>query len=329
MSKIKKYKVGLDSETLAISLVEEGAIMEDFVYMAKDDEMRKLQLSQDEKHMIYGPVLIPDLNIYRYDGQNEYYVQFSKDAIEKMSVEFMSELRGKNITLDHESDAPEIWVTESWLKVDEQLDKSVALGLNPNLPIGTWIVGMKCNNIDAWERIKTHSLNGFSVESLVSLEEFNKIEEKEDEMSESFWTRMKNMLMEVFSSQKIVLEEEPVEPTAEPVSEEPVEPTAEPTVEEPVEEPVVEPTVEEPTPAEPTVEEPKQEANAEQLNQLAELINNLRAEVEALKATNVDIVGKVKELESLPSAKPVSTNGKGAQGATTYDAWRNMVKRTF
>ena len=127
----KKYKVGLDSETYAISLVESGAIEEDFIYLGKEDEVTKLQLSSDEKHMVYGPVLIPDLNIYRYDGEEEYFVQFSKDVIEKMSVDFMREYRQHNITLDHESEAPEVWVTESWLKADMEKDKSVALGLNP------------------------------------------------------------------------------------------------------------------------------------------------------------------------------------------------------
>ena len=36
--KIKKYKVGMDSETFAISLVEEPAIESDFVALSKEDE---------------------------------------------------------------------------------------------------------------------------------------------------------------------------------------------------------------------------------------------------------------------------------------------------
>ena len=319
MAKIKKYKVGLDSETYAISLVEEGAIMEDFVYMKNNDEMRKLQLSTDEKHMIYGAVLIPNLNIYRYDGENEYYVQFSAEAIEKMSVEFMREYRQHNITLDHESEASEIWVTESWLKSDMDKDKSVALGLNPNLPVGTWIVGMKCNNIETWERIKDHSLNGFSVESLVSLEELDNYSKQEKmEMNDSFWTKMKNMLIEVFASNKnedVELEEQPVEPT-------PAEPA--PVVEEPA--PVQEPVVEEPAPApEPVVEEPKAEPAP---NPLEDLIKSLQAEIESLKETNAGLVNKVNDLSKQPSAKPISTVGaSGGNGGDTFQSWREQMAR--
>ena len=36
--KIKKYKVGLDSETMAISLVTEPAIEVDFISMSKYEE---------------------------------------------------------------------------------------------------------------------------------------------------------------------------------------------------------------------------------------------------------------------------------------------------
>lgn len=38
---IKHYRVGMDSETLAISLVDEGAIEMDFIALAKQQEPKK------------------------------------------------------------------------------------------------------------------------------------------------------------------------------------------------------------------------------------------------------------------------------------------------
>ena len=169
MENIKKYIVGMDSETYAISLVEEPAIEEDFVALAKQKE--QILFESNEKHMIYGAVLVPDKDIYRNNGEQEYFISFTKESIEKMSQEYMKEYRQREVTLDHEEYATEICLVETWLKSDMNCDKSVALGLNPNLPIGTWFAGMKVNNIETWERIKNGELKGFSVESMVSLED--------------------------------------------------------------------------------------------------------------------------------------------------------------
>ena len=57
--KIKKYKVGLDSETMAISLVTEPAIEVDFIHMSKDEEEKQqVFLEANEKHMVYGAVYL-------------------------------------------------------------------------------------------------------------------------------------------------------------------------------------------------------------------------------------------------------------------------------
>ena len=200
--KIKKYKVGTDSETYAISMVEMPAIEEDFVALAKQKE-QQVFLQSDEKHMVYGAVLVPDKDIYRNDGEKEYYITFTKESIERMSQDFMKEYRQHEVTLDHEDIANEVCVVESWIKSDLYKDKSVALGLNEQLPIGTWFAGMKVNNIETWERIKNGELKGFSVESMISLEEFSKNDnnmiETNDEM---FWSKLKNVMKEIFTSNK-------------------------------------------------------------------------------------------------------------------------------
>lgn len=332
--KIKKYKVGLESETYAISLVEAPAIEETLVALEEQKEI-KVQLANEEKHMVYSAVLVPDKPIYRRneDG-DEYYVEFTKESIEHMSQQFFKEYKQNEITLDHQTTASDITVVESWLKSDLYKDKSVALGLNPDLPVGTWFAGMKVNQIDAWERVKEGSLKGFSVESLIRLEEFSKEEKNNNDMtneieSMNFWKKMKEVLQEVFNASKEEevkephtiepineeLEEQNPAPTPEPISE-PSEPVSEPepvTNPEPVQEPVTEP-VNEP------VEEPKND-NAH----LEELINNLKSEIEALKGYNSELQNKVKDMEKQPSTQPVNVNAKPS-AADTYSAWREQLR---
>lgn len=345
--KIKKYKVGIDSETYAISMVESPAIESDFVALSKEEEKRVF-LESDERHMVYGAALIPDKDIYRNNGEQEFYISFTKESIEKMSQDFMKNYRQNEVTLDHEEMANDITITESWLVEDPYKDKANALGIN--VPKGTWMVGMKVNQIDVWDRVKSGELKGFSVESMISLEDFSKQNTNNMNIETNdmgFWNKMKEVLAEVFSKKEgdiepIDMEElaansgftnvEEYEKEVEAVKEElgeqnaPTEPQAqEPTVETPkTEEPVTEePNVEEPKPTEEAqkAEEKPQENN----KHLEELINSLKEEINALKEMNNGLNDKVKELSKEPSTKPVNTNAKPS-AADTYSAWREQLR---
>ena len=338
--KIKKYKVGLESETYAISLVEAPAIEETLVALEEQKEI-KVQLANEEKHMVYSAVLVPDKPIYRRneDG-DEFYVEFTKESIEHMSQQFFKEYKQNEVTLDHETTASDITVVESWIKADLYKDKSVALGLNENLPIGTWFCGMKVNQIDAWDRIKSGQLNGFSVESLIRLEEFSKEEQNDNNMINveemSFWTKMKEVLSEVFNKTSEPTKEElaalsgftnveDYEKEVEAVKAELEEQNAEPAPTEepkPSEEPKPQelaPT-EEPKPQEePKVEEPKD-------NHLEELVNSLKDEIAALKEMNSGLKKEIKNLGKQPSTDPIKPTAKPT-GADTYSAWREQMRQ--
>ena len=338
--KIKKYKVGIDSETYAISMVESPAIESDFVALSKEEEKRVF-LESDERHMVYGAALIPDKDIYRNNGEQEFYISFTKESIEKMSQDFMKNYRQNEVTLDHDEMANDITITESWLVEDPYKDKANALGIN--VPKGSWMIGMKVNQIDVWDRVKSGELKGFSVESMISLEDFSKqnTNNMNIETNDMFWDKLKNILKDTFSKK---VEEPTVDELAansgftnvedyqkevEAVKAELEEQNAE----EPTVEHIVEPTVEEPKPAEepkvdePAVEEPKVEEKPKEDNtkHLEELIGSLKEEINALKEMNSGLSDKVKELSKEPSAKPVNTNAKPS-ASDTYSAWREQMR---
>ena len=339
--KIKKYKVGIDSETYAISMVESPAIESDFVALSKEEEKRVF-LESDERHMVYGAALIPDKDIYRNNGEQEFYISFTKESIEKMSQDFMKNYRQNEVTLDHDEMANDITITESWLVEDPYKDKANALGIN--VPKGSWMIGMKVNQIDVWDRVKSGELKGFSVESMISLEDFSKqnTNNMNIETNDMFWDKLKNILKDTFSKkvEEPTIEElasnsgftnvEDYQKEVEAVKAELEEQnTEEPTVEPKVDEP----TVEEPKPAEepnvdePVVEESKVEENPKEDNtkHLEELIGSLKEEINALKEMNSGLNDKVKELSKEPSAKPVNTNAKPS-AADTYSAWREQMR---
>lgn len=298
MEMIKKYQIdGGSSEVFAISLVEEPAIESDWIALAK--EKRQIMLKDEKKRMLYGCVLRADFPIYRYNPTyGEYFLQFSKDAIEKIQKKYMQDGLLQSFTIDHEEDASGLYVTESWIKESEEFDKSRALGIGDDCAVGSWFAGVYVDSNDIWKKIEAGGWNGFSIEGMIAIAEeeiFSKQTPKEEK-----------------------LEEVAPAPVPEPVVEQPVEPVVEQT---PSPEPPPVPTEETPTPESAVVEEAKP-----QDNDITEVIKSLKAEIAALKDLNHSLTDKVKDLSTQPSAKPVNVFPNNGGSASNYTDWRNQMR---
>ena len=321
--KSKKYLVTKNSEAYACSLVTSPAVEETFVAFNEETPIIE-KFADEKKHMITGVVAIPQKPIYRRNADGEEYdIVFSEEAIESMAKDFMKNYRQHEVTLQHEENADGVYLVEQWIKSDMVYDKSIAMGLSRELPVGSWIQTYYVDSNDVWQRIENGELLGFSLECMLGLEEFeaqldNKNNEDMIETNEMFWDKLKNILSDVFTSLSMVKKEEVEMEEETPKAEEPatVEPT-EPIVEEPTETP----KVEEPTPVEEPTETPKvDDHNA----QLEELIKSMKEEIEALKGFNNDLQDKVKEMSKEPSAKPINTQAKPSTG-DTYSDWRRTM----
>jgi hypothetical protein len=119
--------------------------------------------ADDEKKMVIGPAMVPDLKIFRKDSKgNPYYVYFSAETIKMIAEKYMRNKYIDNNDMMHDGKAvSDVYVVESWIKEDSA-DKSNKYGYE-NLPVGTWFVSMKIKNPQVWEQVKEGKLNGFSV----------------------------------------------------------------------------------------------------------------------------------------------------------------------
>lgn len=322
--KLKKYRVGLNSECNAISFVTQPAIEVEAVALEKqEEEKQEVYFSSEEKYLFVSPILIPNKDIYRNNGETEYYVNFGEDAVEHMSQNYLQHMLQKNITLQHQEPVEEgVTLVESWIVYDEYQDKAHALGFN--VPKGTWMGSFKVDSIDVWNRIKSGELKGVSVEAMIGLEEF----EKQDSKQVNFENQdMGSFLNEIRTMISDALHPQPTEPVVEEPTEQPSEATE--TVVEQPKEPEVKNDIpdENNEPTEPNiepVEEPKVEPATED-NHLEELVKNLQAEIEALKGQNTALQDKVKELEKEPSAKPLNTTASANKG-DSYTDWRERMR---
>ena len=334
--KRKKYMVTTNSEAYACSLVTSPAVEELFVAFNEETPIVE-KFADEKKRMITGVVAIPNKPIFRRteDGE-EFDIVFSEEAIEKMSKDFLKDYRQHEVTLQHQENADGVYLVEQWIKTDMVYDKSLAVGLSKELPVGSWIQTYYVDSNDVWQRIMDGELRGFSLEAMIGLEEFSKqIEEQNlnnmniETNDMGFWSKMKEVLSEVFTSAQMAEEPAEIEPTnidleAEaPKAEETPVVAEEPKVEEPkVEEPKTE---EAPKVEEPVVEEPKTEEAPKVDTHLEELINSMRDEIKALKEMNEGLQDKIKDMGKQPSATPVNVNAKPSNG-DTYAAWRETMR---
>ena len=145
----------------AISIVENPAIESDFVAL-KSEEVKLAEVDK-EKRILMGAVLIPEKPIYRRNGEDEYYIYFSKDTVIKASQLFLKKGNQGNSTLEHSKQIEGLTVVESWIVEDLTKDKSALYNLS--VPVGTWMASVKVDNDEIWnDYVKTGKVKGFSLE---------------------------------------------------------------------------------------------------------------------------------------------------------------------
>ena len=124
-----------------------------------------------EKRIAYGPIMIPDLLIFRKFSEpiGECEMYFDADTIELIAQKFFREQSASSTNLNHDgTNLDGVWVTESWFITDPENDKSAALGFT-GLPARTWFGAVKINDDAVWEDVKAGKYTGFSIEGLFGL----------------------------------------------------------------------------------------------------------------------------------------------------------------
>ena len=165
---MKLYELLIDENDLflsgvnAISIVENPAIGSDFIALGDQKPILLAEVDKD-RQILMGAALIPSKPIYRKDGDEEYYVYFSKETIAKTAEAFFRNNNQNNATLEHAEVLDNMTVFESWIVEDPEFDKSKKYGLE--VPEGTWMVSMKVDDKDVWDNyVKDNKVFGFSIE---------------------------------------------------------------------------------------------------------------------------------------------------------------------
>jgi len=170
-----------------------GGIVEPVEYMGKrmyqscsynsykKEDFNKVNFSSDdEKRMVYTPLMLPNILIPRLDETTgeKYFVKFTPETIEKIQRKFMIEGRLRDTNYEHtDKTFNDVVMVESWIVTTDN-DKTYDMGFTKEqVPLGSWmgayyILPTKEGNKIWNEMIKTGKVKGVSVEGLFNLKFF-------------------------------------------------------------------------------------------------------------------------------------------------------------
>lgn len=162
---IEKFEDGI----YTISLVDCPAVESDFLYFNEVKKPLKFQVENEEKRLITGVIMRCDHPIYRIGNSGyEYYIQFSKETIEKMAEKWLENGLQNSVNLHHN---PEKYVDKVYLR--EVFIKDTDKGIDPkgfeNIENGSLFGTYKVENDEVWASIKSGEFKGFSLEGFFSM----------------------------------------------------------------------------------------------------------------------------------------------------------------
>jgi hypothetical protein len=165
-----EFKLTEEVEGLqAIALVDSPAIGLNYQAFAP----HKFEVINEEKRIVMGAAMIPDLPIYRRDERGEYYAIFKKETIKALVQKLFKE--NKHNVFNEQHNAFKIldgvYIYQSFI-TDAELGISAPSGFE-NVADGTWFIAAKVENDEAWAKVKEDGiLKGFSVEGVFDLEPY-------------------------------------------------------------------------------------------------------------------------------------------------------------
>lgn len=169
-----KINIQDDAIVSGIALVEQPAIESNFLSFTKQLAVVDFA-ANDEKMELLGAAMIPDQMIYRIDKATgeEFEVFFTSDTIREIAQQYFKSGFQKNMNMNHTSVPAKSYIFQSYI-VDNS--KGVATPKGIEAPDGSWIIGVKVDDKDVWNDIKTGKVQGFSIEGMFEFIEakFNK-----------------------------------------------------------------------------------------------------------------------------------------------------------
>jgi hypothetical protein len=172
---IKKAIIDVEDSEMGlktVSLVSDPAIQINWIKFNKQSEI-KLAIQNEDKRIIFTPVLIPNQLIYRNIAGEEFNLMFDKETIELVEQKWVKDNLSSTVDIEHSSKLIDgVTFFESVLLNNERF--ATAKGFE-GLPEGTWFLTGKVESDEVWSKVKSGEINGVSIDGLFKTAEVKKV----------------------------------------------------------------------------------------------------------------------------------------------------------
>ena len=153
-----------DTGMLKISLVDEPAVMTDFLAFDAVRRMQMYSIQDEEKRLVYGVVMRADFPIYRRDERvGEYYIVYKPETIRQMAEKYLADGFQNRVNVMHSTDVDDVQMVQWFIK-------DTARGVNPegfpDVADGSLFAEFHVLNDDVWDAVKDGTYKGFSLEGV-------------------------------------------------------------------------------------------------------------------------------------------------------------------
>jgi hypothetical protein len=173
------YKITIDPEFAEDGEelgIEEIAFTSNPAIMIKgmafsSQEPKRLFFKDEVKQRVIAPALSP-AQIYRKNEEEEYYVEFTEEEIERLYSKFMSNLNNSKglFNLEHDTDKRvPAYLLEAWLVEDPLKDKAYST-YGITVPKGTIMMTTQITDKDYYNKLVENDQLGYSIEGFFGLD---------------------------------------------------------------------------------------------------------------------------------------------------------------
>lgn len=156
-----------DEETgmMKISLVDDPAVMSDFLAFDNIRKMQMYSVTDEEKRLVRGVVMRADFPIYRRDERmGEYYIIYKPETIRAMAEKYLAESRQNDVNVMHSTDVDGVQMVQWFIKGD-----GVTVDGFDDIADGSLFAEFHILNDEVWEAVKSGDYKGFSLEGFFDL----------------------------------------------------------------------------------------------------------------------------------------------------------------
>ena len=183
-----------DEETgmMKISLVDDPAVMSDFLAFDNIRKMQMYSVTDEEKRLVRGVVMRADFPIYRRDERmGEYYVIYKPETIRAMAEKYLAESRQNDVNVMHSTDVDGVQMVQWFIKGD-----GVSVTGFDDIADGSLFAEFHILNDEVWEAVKAGDYKGFSLEGFFDLapeRDKQTVEEIVDDLDGQFSSMFKSL----------------------------------------------------------------------------------------------------------------------------------------